>query len=193
MNNSDQEPDETENDNVEQEVEEQAADEALDPLAEAQKEIEALKEQSLRAMAEVENTRRRMKKELVEAQKYSVSAFAKEMLAVSDNFARAWEVVPEEISGDETLKNLVTGVEAIERHLVATFEKFGIKKIDPLGLPFDPHFHRVMMEQEDATQPAGTVVQVFQLGYMIHDRLLREAMVVISKGGPDSHKIDQEA
>ena len=197
MNNMDQDPDEIENDNLEQETEveepSESADEALDPLAEAQKKIDALKEQSLRAMAEVENTRRRMKKELVDAQKYAVSSFAKEILTVSDNFTRALEAVPEDVSGDETLKNLVTGVEAIERHLVATFEKFEIKKIDPLGLPFDPHFHRVMMEQEDLTQPVGTVLQVFQPGYMIHDRLLREAMVVVSKGGPVSHKIDQEA
>jgi len=157
------------------------------------KEVEHLKDQMLRAMAEAENTRRRLNKELDETRKYAVSNFAKEMLGVADNFRRALEAVPKEGANGETLKQLVAGVEATERQLLATFEKFGIKKINPMGQPFDPHFHRVMMEIDDPAHPAGTVVQVMQEGFVIQDRLLREALVAVSKGGPTVHKVDTEA
>lgn len=172
---------------------ESSVDAAEDALEGAQKEINTLKDQILRAMAETENTRRRMKKETEEAQKFSIATFAKEVLSVADNFRRALEAVPKDGAENETLKNLMTGVEATERQLLATFERFGIKKIDPMGQPFDPHMHRVMMEMEDLSKPAGTVVQVFQPGYLIHDRLLREAQVVVSKGGPPAHKVDTSA
>jgi len=172
---------------------ETSVDATEDALEGAQAEIATLKDQILRAMAETENTRRRMKKELEETQKFAMSNFAKEMLAVADNFRRALEAVPKDDADGETLKNLVTGVEATERQLLAAFEKFGIKKVDPMGQAFDPHLHRVMMEQEDVSKPAGTVVQVFQPGYMIHDRLLREAQVVVAKGGPPAHKVDTSA
>lgn len=164
-----------------------------DALESAQTEIGKLKDQILRAMAETENTRRRMKKEIEDAQKYAVSGFAKEMLSVADNFRRALDAVPKDSADGETLKNLIMGVEATERQLLSAFEKFGIKKIDPMGQPFDPHLHQVMMEAEDPSKPAGTVVQVLQPGYMIHDRLLREAMVVVAKGGPTMHKVDTSA
>lgn len=164
---------------------------AEDALGEAQTEIGKLKEQILRAMAETENTRRRMKKEADDAQKFAVGSFAKEMLIVADNFRRALDAVPQQDgAGGETLKNLIAGVEATERQLLAAFEKFGIKKLDPLNQPFDPHFHQVMMEVEDPSKPAGMIVQVLQAGYMIHDRLLREAMVVVAKGGPTVHRVD---
>ncbi|NTU77241.1 MAG: nucleotide exchange factor GrpE [Alphaproteobacteria bacterium] len=162
-------------------------------LTAAQDEAAKLKDQLLRAMAETENTRRRMSKELDDTRKYAVSQFAKEMLTVADNFRRALEAVPKEGADGEALKTLITGVEAIERQLLANFERFGIKPINPLGQPFDPHFHRVMLEQEDPSKPAGTIVQVLQTGYMIHDRLLREAMVTVAKGGPTVHKVDTEA
>lgn len=167
-----------------------AAESALD---EAQAEMGKLKDQILRAMAETENTRRRMKKETEDAQKYAVSSFAKEMLNVADNFRRALDAVPKDGADNDTLRNLVTGVEMTERQLLAAFEKFGIKKLDPIGQAFDPHFHQVMMEQEDPSKPAGMIVQVLQCGYMIHDRLLREAMVVVAKGGPAAHKVDTSA
>ncbi len=164
-----------------------------DALEAAQNEIGKLKDQILRAMAETENTRRRMKKETEDAQKFAVGNFAKEMLNVADNFRRALEVVPQDGAGGDTLKNLVAGVEMTERQLLAAFEKFGIKKLDPMGQPFDPHQHQVMMEVEDPSKPAGMIVQVLQAGYMIHDRLLREAMVVVAKGGPAAHKVDTSA
>ncbi len=161
----------------------------------AQKEASDLKDKLLRAMAETENTRRRFQKEIEDTRKYAVSNFAKEMLIVADNFRRALEAIPKEKGDDETLKHLVMGVEATERQLLATFERFGIKKIDPLGQIFDPNYHRVMMEMEDTDQPAGTVVQVIQAGYMIQDRLLREALVAVAKAGPSvtTHKVDTEA
>jgi molecular chaperone GrpE len=156
-------------------------------------EVERLKDQMLRAMAEAENTRRRLSKELDETRKFAVSHFAKEMLVVADNFRRALEAIPKDHAGNDTLKQLIAGVEATERQLLASFEKFGIKKLNPMGQPFDPHFHRVMMEVDDAAHPAGTVVQVLQEGYAIHDRLLREALVAVSKGGPAVHQVDTQA
>lgn len=177
----------------EEPVAESSVDAAEDALSEAQKEIGHLKDQILRAMAETENTRRRMKKEADDAQKFAVSSFAKEMLVVADNFRRALDTLPKDDTASETLKNLVAGVEATERQLLAAFEKFGIKKIIPMGQPFDPHYHQVMMEAEDPSKPAGMVVQVLQDGYMIHDRLLREAMVVVAKGGPTALKVDTSA
>lgn len=178
---------------VTDEQQETPAEEALPTVEELTAEIEKMKEQVLRAMAESENTRRRMTKELQEAQKYSVSKFAKEMLTVSDNFRRALDAVPADKTQDETLKNLMDGVEATERQLVSTLERFGISKIETKDKPFDPHLHQVMMEQEDPSKPAGMVLQVLQEGYMIHDRLLREAMVVVAKGGPAVKKVDTEA
>jgi molecular chaperone GrpE len=172
---------------------EETAEQPAVKVEELTAEVEHLKDQMLRAMAEAENTRRRLNKELDETRKYAVGNFAKEMLGVADNFRRALEAVPKEGADNETLKQLVAGVEATERQLLAGFEKFGIKKTNPLGQPFDPHFHRVMMEIEDASHPAGTVVQVLQEGYVIHDRLLREALVAVAKGGPTVHKVDTEA
>lgn len=162
-------------------------------LVKAQEEIAALKDQLLRAMAETENTRRRMQKEVQDAQKYGISNFAKEMLDVADNFARAMEAKPQTAADGEILKTFVMGIEAIERQIQAAFERFGIQKINPLGEPFDPHQHRVMLEQEDLSKPAGTILQVFQPGYVIQGRLLREAQVVVSKGGPVAHKVDTSA
>lgn len=190
-----------ESENSENEVEETAAVENMAPevdaLAAAQNEIAQLKDQTLRAMAEAENTRRRMQKEVEDTRKYAATNFAKEMLGVADNFRRALEAVPKDIAGNEALKNLMTGIEATERQLLASFERFGIKKIDPLGQMFDPNFHRVMMEMEDPEQPAGTIIQVLQPGYMIQDRLLREALVGVAKGGPAAGpnvtKIDKSA
>lgn len=150
------------------------------------KQILELKDQLLRAIAETENTRRRGQKEREDTAKYAVSNFAKETLAVADNFSRALDAAPKNVS-DPALKNLMMGIEATSRQLQATLERFGIKKIEPLGQPFDPNFHRVMMEVDNTEKPAGTVVQVMQAGYLIHDRLLREALVAVAKGSPQTN------
>lgn len=176
-----------------EEVMEEALPTAEETVEVLTAEMAKMKEQVLRAMAESENTRRRLSKELEDARKYSVSKFAKEMLTVSDNFRRALDAVPKDNAQDESLKNLMDGVEATERQLLSTMERFGIKQIETLNKPFDPHMHQVMMEQEDPSKPAGMVINVLQEGYMIHDRLLREAMVVVAKGGPAVKKVDTEA
>jgi molecular chaperone GrpE len=179
-----------------------AADEATQPaedkaeakVDESKAEIARLKDQVLRALAEAENTRRRAQKEREDTSRYAVANFAKEMLSVSDNFQRALEAVPKEARDNEAVKNLITGIEAIDRQLQQSLEHSGIKKIEPMGQPFDPNFHRVMMEIEDGSHPAGTVVKVLQPGYVIHDRLLREALVAVSKSGPPApHKVDTSA
>ncbi len=155
--------------------------------------IAGLKDQLLRALADAENTRRRAQKEREDTAKYAVANFAREMLNVADNFARALEALPHD-SNDPAVKNLIAGIEATGRQLQAALERFGIKKMEPLNQPFDPNFHRVMMEVDDPEKPAGIVIQVLQPGYMIHDRLLREALVAVAKGGaPGAVHVDTQA
>lgn len=159
----------------------------------AEEQIANLKDQVLRALAEAENTRRRAQKEREDTAKYAVANFAKEMLNVADNFRRALDATPKD-TNDEALKNLIAGIDATERQLLSALDRFGIKKLEPLGQMFDPNFHRVMMEVDDPNQPAGTIVQVLQAGYAIHDRLLREALVAVSKGtAATKGNVDQSA
>ncbi len=150
-------------------------------VAELEKQLSEMKDKVLRAMADAENTRRRTQKEREETSRYAIANFAKEMLTVSDNLRRALDVAPTD-NLDEPVRNLIVGIDATERQFLAALERFGIKKMDPLGQSFDPHFHRVMMEVDVEGQPAGTIVQVIQPGYMIHDRLLREALVAVARG-----------
>jgi molecular chaperone GrpE len=148
-------------------------------------EVADLKDQLLRALAEVENVRRRGQRERDDTSKYAIANFAREIVPVVDNLRRAIDAVPAQaLESDENLKNLLTGVELTERALLAALERFGIKRIDPLGERFDHNFHQAMMQIEDPTKPSNTVVQVMQSGYVLHDRLLRPAMVAVSKGGP---------
>ncbi len=161
--------------------------------APSQPQADDFKDQLLRALAEVENTRRRAQKDIDETRKYAVSNFAKEMLAVADNFRRALESVPAEARENEAVKQVMMGIDATERQLAAAFEKFGIKKMEPAGQLFDPNLHRVMMEEENHEHPKGTVLRVLQSGYTIGDRLLREALVTVAKGGSVQHKVDTSA
>lgn len=149
---------------------------------ELEAEIAKMKDQLLRALAEAENTRRRAAKDREDISKYAIANFARELLAVADNLKRAIDSVPAEARAtDNNLSNLLVGVEATERQLHSVFEKMGIRKMSPVGQPFDPHAHRVMMEMEDKTKAPGTIITVLQDGYTIHDRLLREAMVSVTK------------
>jgi molecular chaperone GrpE len=163
-------------------------------IADLEKQLAEMKDRVLREMADAENTRRRAQKDREETSKYAIAGFAKEMLVLSDNFRRALDAAPGEIL-DPAVKNLIVGIDATERQFLAALERFGIKKIEPLGQPFDPHFHRVMMEVDAADKPAGTVVQVLQAGYTIYDRLLREALVAVAKGTPtpDAPHVDTSA
>lgn len=158
---------------------------AADPVARLQAEVSDLKDQLLRALAEVENVRRRSQREREDALRFATGPLVKDLLGVADNLGRALESLP---AGDdaqtEQLKPLIDGLKLTEKELYAAFERHNITKIDPLGERMDPHVHEAMFEVEDPAQPAGTVVQVVQSGYLLHDRLLRPARVGVSKGGP---------
>ncbi len=157
-------------------------------------EIAALKDQALRAVAEAENTRRRVERDKEEAVKYAASRFARDMLSVADNLRRALDAAPADTADDAT-KALIAGVEATERELLSGFEKHGIKRIDPMGSRFDPNLHEAVFEVPGTGQPGGTVVQVLQAGYTLHDRLLRSAMVGVAKAeaGEGSARVDTMA
>ena len=154
-----------------------ANDTADDELELLKLENKKLKEDFLRAYADAENTKRRCTQEIEKNNKYAISS-------VADNLDRALKSIPENKKDDcEHLKNLLTGVELTNNELMKVFDKFGIKKMDILNTKFDPNFHQVIQEVEDKEKPAGTVVAELQTGYMINDRILREAMVVVTKGG----------
>ena len=175
--------DETENGTPETGAEQTAAA-PEDALAAARAEAAQLKDQLLRAMAETENTRRRAQRDRDDAQKYGVTNFAREMLTVADNLRRALEAIPAaQLESDEALKTLYDGVAATERQLEAALTKQQIERIWPEGERFDANLHQAMFEVPNSGKPAGTVVQVMQAGYKIHDRLLRPALVGVAKGG----------
>lgn len=154
-------------------------------ITELEDENAKLKDQVLRALAETENVRRRLEQQAEDRGRYAVSGFAKDMLLVADNLRRALEAVPQQARDeDQPVHNLVVGVEMTERELLTALERHGVKPVPSLGSRFDPNIHQAMMEIDDASHPAGTVVMVMQGGYTIHDRLLRPAMVGVSKGGP---------
>jgi molecular chaperone GrpE len=163
-------------------------------VAQLEAEVASLKDQVLRTLAETENVRRRTEREREDTAKYAVSKFAKELLSVADNLRRAVEAVsPDVRTENQAVGNLLTGVEATERQLVAAFERAGIVRMEAIGAPADPNFHQIMMEMEGTGKPAGTVVQVLQSGYTIHGRLLREAIVGVAKGEAVPTHVDTSA
>ena len=144
----------------------------------------ALKDQLLRALADAENARRRAKKDVEDARNYAISRFAQDLLGVADNLGRALENIPaDKRESDDAVKALAEGVEMTARQFEAALGRHGITRIDPLGEKFDYNLHQALFETAETDQPDGTVVQVFQTGYRIGDRLLREAMVGVAKGG----------
>ncbi|MCU0837890.1 MAG: nucleotide exchange factor GrpE [Rhodospirillales bacterium] len=154
-------------------------------LEAARGEIAQLKDERLRALAEVENTRRRAARDRQDASQYAISAFARDLLAVADNLERALaSVTAETRQADPQLDALMGGIEATERALKTTFERHGITPIAAQGAPFDPHRHEAMFEVPDSSVAHGTVVQVLEAGYTIHDRTLRPARVGVARGGP---------
>ena len=164
----------------------EAKPEAEDPVAHLEGEVAALKDQLLRALAETENSRRRAQRDRDDAVRYAAAGFARDMLPVADNLRRALDAVPEEaLAADESLKTLFDGVALTERQLLAAFERHGIRRVAPEpGERFDPHLHQAMFEVPNTGQPPGSIVQVMQPGYLLHDRLLRPAMVGVAKGAP---------
>lgn len=155
-----------------------------DALAKAQAEAAELKARLLYQAAEAENLRKRLDREKEDAVKFASGKFARDILSVADNLRRALENIPKEAETSEPVQNLVAGIEATERELLAVFERHGIARIDPKGQRFDPNLHQAMFEIEDPTVAAGTVLQVIAAGYVQQGRLLRAAMVGVSKGGP---------
>ncbi len=153
-------------------------------VAELEAEKAELRDQLLRALADVENTRRRLQRELDEKMKYATAPLAKDLLGVADNLGRALGAVPAEVREQEAVKSLIAGVEMTEKALMEAFAKHGIERIEPAGEKLDPHRHEAMMEIQDPSKPAGTVAQVFEAGYELRGRLLRPARVAVAKGGP---------
>lgn len=157
-------------------------------IAELEAQVNELRDRMLRAVAEADNTRKRLERERQDTAKFAVSGFAKNMLTVADNLRRALEAIPEEArTSDDMLATIYQGVEATERELLRIFESNHIVKINPMDEVFDPNFHEVMFEAEMPDKPAGTVIQVIEPGYLIHERLLRPARVGVAKGGASSN------
>ena len=163
-------------------------------ISELEGELADLKDRSLRALADAENTRRRSEREVMDAKKYGSSNLVKDLLNVSDNLHRALEAVGEDVKElDEAVKNLVVGVQMLEKEMLDVFEKHGVTKLQPLGEKFNHDFHQAMYEVEDSGQPTGTIVELLQPGYVMHDRLLRPAMVAVAKDTSEdpSDKVDR--
>ena len=144
-------------------------------------ELAEQKDRLLRALAETENIRRRAQRERDDAAKYAITGFAKDLLSAADNLRRALDSLPEAQIADDRTRSLLAGVAATERELLSVFERHGLRRIDPKGERFDHNFHQAIFEVERPDQPPGTVVEVLQPGYLLHDRLLRPAMVGVSK------------
>src|SRR5580692_11460268 len=149
------------------------------------KEAADARDRMLRTLAEMENLRKRTTREVADARAYGISGFARDVLDIADNLQRTLDAVPADTraEADPILKALIEGVELTERSLLNTLEKNGVKKFDPSGEKFDPNFQQAMYEVPDPSVPAGTVVQVVQAGYTIGERVLRPALVAVSKGG----------
>lgn len=152
--------------------------EALDSL---RNDLEQAKQETLYAKAETQNVRRRMEKDVADARAYAATGFARDILSVYDNLVRAIEAIPADLHDDPRMKALVTGIEATQREVEKVFAQHGITRVAAMGLPLDPNQHQAMLEVPSDEHDAGTVVQEMQSGWMIKDRLLRPAMVAVSK------------
>ena len=172
-------PEQFRDDNEDQDDEvEESLDEALAAL---RGDLETAKQDVLYAKAETQNVRRRLEKDVQDARNYAATGFARDILSVSDNLARAGQSVPEALREDEKLKGFIAGIEATQRELDKVFGQHGITRIASTGMPLDPNQHQAMMEIPSDDHEPGTIVQEMQAGYMIKDRLLRPAMVGVAK------------
>jgi molecular chaperone GrpE len=161
-------------------------------IAALEQELADSQDRLLRALAETENTRRRAQRERTDAERYGLAKFAGDLLSVADNLHRALDSLPEAEAKDDRTRSLLAGVAATERELLAAFERHGLKRVDPKGEKFDHNFHQAVFEVENTGQSAGTVVEVLQPGYVVHDRLLRPAMVGVAKGGAPAAEPDAD-
>jgi molecular chaperone GrpE len=168
---------------------------ALQALLEAKEsELAAMKDQALRALAEAEKTRRRAERELADMSKYAVTGFARDLVGVIENLQRAVDSIPPDLKESQpAVANLAVGVEMTLSELLGIFNRQGIKRIDPMGQKFDHNFHQAVAQIETPDAEAGTVVQVLQAGYVIHDRLLRPAMVGVAAASSPAAVVDTKA
>lgn len=157
-------------------------------IAELERQIADLTDRMLRAHAEMDNLRKRGEREKQETAKYAISKFAQDIVGVADNFQRALTSVPPGVDQEGPVKSLLEGIVMTERAFIQALERHGVKRVDPQGEPFNPHLHQAVMEQQNAEVPSGTVLSVFQAGYVIEDRVLRPAMVMVAKGGAKAGK-----
>ena len=159
-------------------------DPVTEMLESLRRDLESAKQEVLYAQAETQNVRRRLEREKDEARAYAATGFARDILSVADNLARAVQAIPESLRADDSMKGLVIGIEATQRELEKVFASHGITRIAAVGLPLDPNQHQAMLEVPSADHEPGTVVSEMQAGWMIKDRLLRAAMVAVAKA-PD--------
>jgi molecular chaperone GrpE len=157
-------------------------------------ELAQMREQWIRAAAETENVRKRAQREQEETSKYAITGFARDMVSVLENLMRASESIsPQQRAQNELLRTLGEGVELTLKELLGIFERYHIRRVDPMGEKFDHQLHQAVVQVERADVPAGTVVQVVQAGYLIHDRLLRPAMVAVAKQAAPAKPVDTTA
>lgn len=156
-------------------------DSVEDALAMLREDVEKQKQEVLYAKAETQNVRRRMEKDISDARAYAATGFARDILSVADNLARAIDSVPQELRDDDKFKGLVAGIEATQREVDKVFGQHGIERVEAMGKPLDPNQHQAMMEVPTDEHEPGTIIQEMQSGYMIKDRLLRPAMVGVAK------------
>jgi molecular chaperone GrpE len=146
------------------------------------------KDKMLRALAEMENLRKRTEREVIDSRQYAITSFARDVLQIADNMHRALDAISDELrsSADDKVKVLIEGIDLTERELQKVLEKHGVKMFSPLGEKFDPNFHQAMYEVADGSAAPGTVAQVIQAGYLIGERMLRPAMVAVAKAASKS-------
>ena len=169
------------------EDEDKAEEEEVDETELLKAEIADLKERYIRLAADMENLRRRTEREVKDARVFAISNFARDVLSVSDDLSRAMQVVRDSQNTEDPLASvagLVEGIAATERAMITTMERHGVTRVDPMGEKFDPNYHQAMFEVPDATKPNNTVMNVVQAGFKIGERMLRPALVGVSKGGP---------
>jgi len=171
------------------------AEAEVDPTEALRAENADLRDRLLRTVAEMENLRKRNERELADKGKYAIAGFARDMLTATDSLSRALMTLPAEArdSVDATVRSLIDGIEMTEREMQRLLAKHGVTPIEAEGQKFDPHKHQAMFEVPDASKPEGTVVQVVQTGFAIGDRVLRPAMVGVSKGGPKTAPADGQS
>ena len=155
-------------------------------------EIKTLKEEKIRVLAEMENLRKRFEREKIDSIKYGSVNFARDILSPGDNLERALSAINEEEEHPQSIKNLIEGLLMVKKELSTALEKNGIEKIDTLNKKFDPNLHQAMMEIENNDLDEGVVVQEIQTGYMMHDRLLRPAMVGVSKKPQKASEVEPD-